>query len=65
MLISTHLADDVSALCERVLILDRGALVFDGTPNELVEHGPQGSDLGSPSNAATPQFWLNTVLVKD
>ena len=52
MLISTHLADDASALCDRVLVLDAGELVFDGTPAALAEHakanGEEFQAMGSP-----------------
>lgn len=35
ILISTHLLEEVHALCNRVLILDRGKLLADATPAEL------------------------------
>ena len=35
VLLSTHQTEDVSALCERVLVLDRGRLLFEGTPGDL------------------------------
>ena len=35
VLLSTHQTEDVSALCERVVVLSRGRPVFDGTPREL------------------------------
>ncbi len=37
---TTHLLSDVETLCDRVGILDRGSLRFDGTPGECMEsHG--------------------------
>jgi ABC-2 type transport system ATP-binding protein len=36
VLISTHQTEDVAALCERVVVLDGGRVLFDGTVLELV-----------------------------
>ncbi|GAA1087930.1 ATP-binding cassette domain-containing protein [Nocardiopsis metallicus] len=36
VVLSTHQIEDVSALCRRVLCLDQGRVIFDGTPGELV-----------------------------
>ncbi len=37
VLLSTHQTEDVSALCERVVVLDRGTVRFDGAPRHLAE----------------------------
>jgi ABC-2 type transport system ATP-binding protein len=51
VLISTHQTEDVSALCDRVLVIDAGAICFDGTVPELlatasgrVHEGPTAAD---------------------
>lgn len=36
-LLSTHLVEDVRELCDRVIVLDRGKVRFDGTPHGLAE----------------------------
>ena len=36
VLLSTHQTDDVSALCDRVLVLDQGRVRFNGPVRELV-----------------------------
>jgi len=36
IVISTHLLEEVDAVCSRALIIDRGRIVADGTPDELV-----------------------------
>lgn len=36
VVLSTHQIEDVSALCRRILCLDQGRVIFDGTPGELV-----------------------------
>ncbi len=35
VVLSTHMTEDVEALCDRVIALDRGRVVFDGTPAQL------------------------------
>jgi ABC-2 type transport system ATP-binding protein len=35
VLLSTHLTEDVAALCRHVVVIDRGRAVFDGTPSGL------------------------------
>ena len=37
VLFSTHVVEDVAVACERVLVLARGRLVFDGVPAQLAE----------------------------
>ncbi len=35
VVLSTHMTEDVEALCDRVIALDQGRVVFDGTPAQL------------------------------
>jgi ABC-2 type transport system ATP-binding protein len=35
VVVSTHLTDDVAALCNRVLVMDRGTVCFDDDPGRL------------------------------
>jgi ABC-2 type transport system ATP-binding protein len=35
VLLSTHQTEDVSAICDRVLVMDQGRIRFDGPPREL------------------------------
>ena len=37
VILSTHQTEDVAALCPRVVVLDEGRALFDGTPRELAE----------------------------
>jgi ABC-2 type transport system ATP-binding protein len=41
VVVSTHLVEDVGAACARVILMDRGRFVFDGTPDELVARGAE------------------------
>jgi ABC-2 type transport system ATP-binding protein len=42
ILISTHTLEEVPAMCNRAIIIDRGRIVADGTPQSLSEQGPGG-----------------------
>jgi len=35
IIVSTHILEEVDAICTRVIIIDRGKLVFNGSPEEL------------------------------
>ena len=43
LLISTHSLSDVAELCSRLLILDRGELVFNGPTADLAASSADGS----------------------
>lgn len=36
IVISTHILEEVQAICSRAIIIARGKLLFDGTPSELI-----------------------------
>jgi ABC-2 type transport system ATP-binding protein len=37
VVLSTHMTEDVEAVCDRVVVLDHGRVRFDGTPRELAD----------------------------
>jgi ABC-2 type transport system ATP-binding protein len=43
ILFSTHILEEVEAACSRAVIVDRGIIVADGTPSELLEQSETGS----------------------
>lgn len=43
ILFSTHILEEVEAACTRAVIVDRGKIVEDGTPAELIAKAPGGS----------------------
>jgi ABC-2 type transport system ATP-binding protein len=43
ILFSTHILEEVEASCTRAVIVDRGRIVIDGTPAELIEKSGTGS----------------------
>jgi len=40
IVLSTHILEEVEAVCTRAIIIARGKVLFDGTPGELTERGP-------------------------
>jgi ABC-type multidrug transport system ATPase subunit len=45
VVVSTHLVEDVGAACAQVALMDRGKIVFQGTPADLAARG-EGHDTG-------------------
>lgn len=43
ILFSTHILEEVEAACTRAVIVDRGVIVADGTPAELIKQSGTGS----------------------
>ena len=43
IIISTHILEEVEAVCTRAVIIAEGKIVFDDTPAKLKEHSPSGS----------------------
>jgi ABC-2 type transport system ATP-binding protein len=42
IILSTHILEEVDAVCTRAIIITHGKVVFDGTPSELKERSPSG-----------------------
>jgi ABC-2 type transport system ATP-binding protein len=40
IVLSTHILEEVEAVCTRAIIIARGKLLFDGTPDQLTAQGP-------------------------
>jgi len=56
IVISTHLLEEVTAVCTRAVIIAHGKLVFDGTPDQLQSQAPT-------HNAVTIRFTSSEGLV--
>ena len=41
IIVSTHIQEEVEAICTRVIIIDKGKVVFNGTPAELRSRSPE------------------------
>jgi ABC-2 type transport system ATP-binding protein len=42
IIFSTHILEEVEAACTRAIIIDRGRIVANGTPKELMARSPTG-----------------------
>lgn len=60
ILLTTHLLEDVAHTADRVLVMAAGSLVFDGSVEDLAEHGREpGSD--DPGSSALERGYLALV----
>jgi ABC-2 type transport system ATP-binding protein len=57
VLLSTHQTEDVSALCDRVIILDDGRIRFDGPVPELIGLAEGQVWIGSEANSGALSSW--------
>ena len=65
VLLATHQTEDVSALCDRVIVLDGGKVCFDGRVNELVETAAGQVWIGPEANHGALTSWrTGTGLVR-
>ena len=69
VILTTHDLDDISRLCNRLIVIDHGRIVFDGTIDQL--HAAYGStrmlvvDLADPAAAlASGPGWAGAQLVR-
>lgn len=57
VLLATHQTEDVSALCDRVIILDDGTVCFDGTVQELLATARGQVWVGPSANPGALSSW--------
>jgi len=57
VLLSTHQTEDVSAICDRVIVLDSGRVRFDGTPARLADIAAGKVWLAAERPASARIFW--------
>ena len=41
IVLSTHILEEVEAVCTRAVVINKGAIVFDGTPAEMESRAPR------------------------
>jgi ABC-2 type transport system ATP-binding protein len=58
VLLSTHQTDEVAAFCQRVLVLDRGRLLFDGTPRDLANRAADRVWISDAPDADAVRSWV-------
>lgn len=55
IIVSTHILEEVEAICTRAIVIARGKMLADGTPADLLARAPQRTD-------AAPQLVRTTPL---
>jgi len=55
IIFSTHILEEVDAACSRVIIIDRGKIVANGTPDELRRRSPTAGAVAVVVNAVSAQ----------
>jgi len=63
IIISTHILEEVDAVCTRAIIIASGQLLFDGTPAELLAKSPNGK-LDDVFREITLGQYIETAVVK-
>ena len=41
VVLSTHILEEVEAVCTRAIVINKGQIVFDGTPSEMEGRAPR------------------------
>ena len=63
VILSTHILSEVQATCDRVLIINEGVIVADGTPDEL-QHRFQGDERLTVELRVPPPITFDGVMVR-
>lgn len=61
IVLSTHLVDDVLAICQRIIVMDHGTVLFEGDPEELatLAVNETADNLGSPLERGYEQLLVS------
>ncbi|MDA0271758.1 MAG: ATP-binding cassette domain-containing protein [Proteobacteria bacterium] len=54
VIVSTHILEEVTAVCNRAMVLAKGQIVSDGTPRSLMEMSPYHGAVTLQSSSASP-----------
>jgi ABC-2 type transport system ATP-binding protein len=57
VVLSTHQTEDVAALCHRVVVMNHGSVLFDGTTTEMAEHAAKRVWVSDASDPAARVSW--------
>jgi ABC-2 type transport system ATP-binding protein len=55
--LSTHQTEDVAALCQRVVVMNHGQVLFDGTTSEMAAHAANRVWLSDAADPAARLSW--------
>jgi ABC-2 type transport system ATP-binding protein len=61
IIISTHILEEVEAVCSRVIIIAKGRMLADATPNELMARAPVNGTLALALATAEPQKAIDII----
>jgi len=61
IILSTHILEEVDAVCSRVIIIDRGKLIANGTPSELRARAASAGSVTVRVNGVTGQEVVSTA----
>lgn len=65
IVISTHILEEVDAVCTRAIIIDKGRIVADGTPEELESRSPYHNAVSLRVSAATASLAAREIAALD
>jgi ABC-2 type transport system ATP-binding protein len=60
VLLSTHQTDEVAAFCQRVLVVERGRLLFDGAPRDLADRAADRVWISDEPDAEALRSWVTS-----
>jgi ABC-2 type transport system ATP-binding protein len=60
VLLSTHQTDEVAAFCQRVLVVERGRLLFDGAPGDLAKRAADRVWISDEPDAGALRSWVTS-----
>lgn len=60
LLLSTHIIEDVQAICNRLIVIDEGAIRFDGTPEALIASAQGHVGIMDEMDAAHPGLHITS-----
>ncbi|MDQ1275946.1 MAG: hypothetical protein QG610_1521 [Euryarchaeota archaeon] len=62
VLLSTHIIEDVESICNRLIILNRGEILFDGNPVELIKKAAGHVGVLESDCEAGPDIEMNCIV---
>ena len=61
VVLSTHQTDDIAAMCQRVVVVDGGAVRFDGTPGELAARADGHVWVSQDVDSSAQLSWIDAL----
>lgn len=62
VLLSTHIIEDVESICNRLIVLNRGEILFDGNPVELIKKAAGHVGVLESGCEAGPDIEMNCIV---